>query len=263
MDSLIRINHLFIALLIGVGMVAATSANAAVIAQFNFDNSDGVNEIIDFTSSDPGTNWTTGDLTPQSGLPQAASDGVRSGGGTSTDGIWAFTGGSGRQVSYNSTYSLAIPGNVAKSNSIASAITNGDYFSFTISPDAGFEITLTRLDFLASSNNNNSDIPESVAIRINGSQVGSTLTMNEAALDDGGYDAQFILLPGAPVITSTTVIDIVILNLNNTGTTSERNTQYDDFIFTGDVSEVIPEPASAALLGLAGLALLRRRRRMS
>ena len=134
------------------------------------------------------------------------------------------------------------------------SLDSGDYFTWTIAPNAGYELDLTSLVYVGQ---RSSTGPNSFSLR--------------SSLD--GFAASI----GAPVATGTT-IDLsaaayqsltgpVEFRLYGWGGTSAAGTySVNDFSFSGDVSAVVevPEPAVIALVvPVLGLAMVAFRRRLA
>lgn len=237
-------------------LCAVTPGIAAPIALFDFNASDATTNFADFADKAGTTGVTVGNLTPGAGLPFNATNPVFSGNSTYSDGIWLFTGGSGNQGSFNSSYSLSIPAGTTTA-AFADAVAAGDMLSFTVTPDIGYTVSLESFTFQASGNNNN-DYPNQIAIRIGTDIIGST-TLTRAGTSP--YTFQTIdLSPFNFSSASPFTVDIIVYGAGTAGAQT-RNLQLDDLTLNGIVA--IPEPATVGLIMasmMAGLLLFRRRR---
>lgn len=155
----------------------------------------------------------------------------------------------------------------ANAGSLATAITNNDYFSFKLTPQTGYSIDLSSISFVGwtttDSSPNFAAKNYNVLSSVGGFTSGASITSGTLTVQDGGY-------PGSPdlinvdlssasfdAITSETEFRIYVWG----GTGFGQGTRFDNFVVDGVAT--VPEPSTYALLasGLFGLVLLRKRAR--
>lgn len=148
----------------------------------------------------------------------------------------------------------------------ASAITDGDYYAFTLTPSAGMYLNLTNLTFLTDATQGAAGITYTANFVVRSSLDG--YSSNIATISDGpsssstsDYTQQTINLSGAAFQNVATPITfrIYLYHTGPSATNSQAITRSDTYVLNGTVSAV-PEPSTAALAG-AGLALVGLRRR--
>jgi hypothetical protein len=141
-----------------------------------------------------------------------------------------------------------------------------DYISFTITADTGFTLDLTQLDFDYYVQQEGNDTPggtfefqaRSSADGFASDIVG-TYSLNPAVVTAPYQDATFNLSGGS-------YDGLSSIEFRFYATSKDGDEEFNDIVrwdnidVTGDVAAV-PEPSSAALLGLGGLALILRRRK--
>lgn len=238
--------------LTAVSSLALTVAShAAVLAEYKFDNSiDDTTDDPDWASTDSDLNSTATDLSIGSGI------------GLNPDPVGGAIDGSGAVLRNSDTgknqpfedYSLYVSGATAQEATEADAITAENFLELTLTPNSGYETTLTSLTVQASSNNNN-DYPDMYFVTVGGTQIGAT----ESNPSPGSKVYEQITFDLSSVATTSGPLDIKFYIFSG-GNSTSRNAQFDNFTLNGTVS-VIPEPASLALMGLGGLLMLGRGRR--
>jgi hypothetical protein len=131
------------------------------------------------------------------------------------------------------------------------------YYSFTVTPDTGYTLNLTQLDFFISRNANGPDAW----------QVRSSVDGFSSALGSGTGIYQGS--PGAGPWTETTslfslqnasAVEFRIYGYEATGT-GGGNLRVDDVILTGETLPIMPEPSTLILLGTACLMTLMLKRK--
>ncbi len=213
-------------------------ANAAVIT-WNFDNVVGASppsvKNVPASSGTP-VNFTVSDLTGTSNL--ASQTGVFNN-AVST----GYTGATGVNC-----YGFYVE-----------PVTGAGVFEMTFTPDPGYTIRLSDLDF-----GSRSTATGPLKYTVRWSADGYAGTIYTAAIDKTGstwkyYDSSFAAVTDAisePVTVRVTLSD-------GTGSSgSAANSRIDDLAVTVS-AELIPEPASLGLLASAGLPLVMRRRRQA
>ena len=194
----------------------ACAAQAAIIAEYTFQGS-----VL--TSSDAEANSTAGDF------------------GVSAGSITYTTSSSAGRMAAGGLIPVADSQNNWNGASQAAA----KYFSFTVTPSSGYQITITGLNFIY---NVTTASAQNLGWSIGGTsydsfaRAGTTPTAYTSA-------AQSI------VITEATTIHID----GWAATSSGGNFRLDNVVLNGNVT-AIPEPATMGLLGLGALAMVLRRK---
>ena len=231
--------------------LAATSSNAAVVAQYNFDGDT-------VTSSDPGS--LSGDIT------------------TPIGGITVSTQHSSRENAADSfVFGAPVSGfamvgkygdiNGNRSANLDGSFTNNYYLTFTVNPGAGQQIDLTSfamdMDITGGGGDKYVGLfwdkagDFSTQDHVTDALTGVIVYDPNAGDGDQLGENHTIALSGLDPITSTTVFRVYIMA--NAGTTS-HGFALDNLKLEGTVTPV-PEPTTTALLGLGGFALILRRRK--
>jgi hypothetical protein len=145
----------------------------------------------------------------------------------------------------------------------AAAFANNGYFSFTVTPDSGFEMDLTSLDFLVATGGTTETRLYEIRSDLTGvtslaGPVSPTGTRNDGK---AGMDNISIDLTGISALQNlTTAVTFQFI----TATTGNFNAslEWDDISLNGTVS-VVPEPSTYAMLaGLLALGWVMFRRRL-
>lgn len=226
-------NGLGLAMALALGMVTAGSVRAGVVAQYNF-NASGAGQLAASTV-DP--NATAGSVN--------------------------FTGSGATQFAFSG--SLAI--NAATgATSAPTGVSTSSYYQFTITPNAGYELDLTSLDFKAATG--------TPPWNVIGYVVRSSVDSYAADLQTGTVPTQYssfssftVSLAGAAFQNLTSAVTFRIYSFKGAG--SNPALTYDDVTVNGTVAPLspppgVPEPATLSLVGVAagiGLARLVVRRR--
>ncbi len=213
------------------------SVQADVLAEYTFDGAS-------LASSDASTSWATSDISNGTGLP-SISDSISGTEGTPAPGIEITFGG----------FDYA---------DIGASLTANGYYTFTVTPDAGTELSFTDLTFdMFKSSGAGATVSATLFSSIDGfATTGDAIgagTLVGGAEQSGSFLERTISLSTLATVTTATEFR---LYLDDGGANNDANLfRLDNIILNGDTSP-IPEPASAALvLGLGALGLMARRRR--
>ncbi|MEM9082273.1 MAG: hypothetical protein AAGB34_01670 [Planctomycetota bacterium] len=211
---------------------AAAAANAAVVASWSADDVDDAASSPALTAD---ANVTALDLTRGPGIS------INTAGSTFNSRNWT-------------------------DGDLAAAVADGDFLSFGVTVDAGYQLDLTTLDIRLDRSGTG---PDDFAIMLWGGDLGSSTTVLTHDYQDSGSGVTFndVDLTGLGTLTGTVEFRVYAFNAENTTGTGTFDVEQlvfpgDDttgIVLNGDVS-LIPTPGSAALLGLAGFAAARRRR---
>jgi hypothetical protein len=204
-------------LMIALAVLAlAFSAQAAVIANYTFDGSSNADSAsyADMTAS--AITVSAGSLLYTTTSPT----------------MWSGAGG-------------AIPVGDSSGGWNAADQASAKYFFFTVTPDAGYFITLTGLDFIYNATG--------ASAQNVGWSIGTTSQDGFARAGTQAYAYSDTITP--LVITEATQIRIQGWGATSTG----GNFRLDNVVLNGTVT-AIPEPATMSLLGLGALAMVLRRK---
>lgn len=146
----------------------------------------------------------------------------------------------------------------------ADSLTEGDYISFTVTPSVGYQLNLTNLTFNASTSwGGSTPATWNVALYSSVGGFTSSAQLHHYGEPDGStgnaWVPQNVDLSSAAFQGLTGTIEFRIYFWDGAGG-STSNVRVDDIVLNG-AAELVPEPASVALLGLGGAAALIRRRR--
>ena len=171
-----------------------------------------------------------------------------------------LSGGPGFSVIHSGTNAITTQGqglDTGDTSGIFGAISAGEYFTFTVTADAGESLDLTNLtgDFRLRGNGAQDFYFFSDVNGFNPSDVIASYT----GVPNGG-SAFDIDLSGADYQGLSSITFRVVVDNRFTNTSVASDTGFQGIVLNGDVVTV-PEPTSAALLGLGGLTLLARRKR--
>lgn len=141
----------------------------------------------------------------------------------------------------------------------ASAVANNCYFTFALQPTAGNQLQLSGITFDVGCGSNTAirgyDLRSSAnnyATSLNTQNVDSSLYVEGKALNYVVVD-----LSSLPTITDAAGVTLRFYVWESMGR-SGKNLDFGNIVVSG-VTSAVPEPATLGLLGLGGLALLRRR----
>lgn len=229
--------------------LSAVAANAATIVDFDFAGVDGT------TAADK--DKATFELTATDAISSGVSivDGLNLRSPSTVD----FTGGG----TTSSTNDLNVNGWGA-GGSFSAAFAGNRYITFTIQADTGFQLNLDGAAVTFTGFRNGSGAPSEFGITattggdtvVIGDQIGSDITVPNTG-------------PGnvTPITASFSgsewdgVTDQIEIRLYGAGSSTSGNMHFSNLVVDNGTVTAIPEPSSTALLGLAGLTLLTRRKR--
>jgi uncharacterized protein (TIGR03382 family) len=246
--TLLRISTLAI-------LVAATpAASAAVLSNFTFTGPPWTtNKEPDFATF--ATNAPSSDTDLNSTTSILSNSGYTGGGYASfyirdIDGGTPLVADTGDFTIFSTSATPGVGMNVG--NAAATVATN--YIAFTLTPNSGYQTTFESLSFYTGTNASG----DSYNIQLRAwDGVGET-TLGSVSHTSGATNEPVVFKSIDFVdFTSTSAIQFRLYGWNVSNSTG--GIRYDDIILNGTTT-AIPEASTAALLGLAGLGLLRRRR---
>ncbi len=220
--------------LFSLAAVFGLSADAAVIVQYAFPAAGGTG---------------AGNLAASTTLDDTSNTAIASGGGL---GVFATDWGISSSA-----------GNPANSHFVRSSVITGaadDYISFTVTPDAGYEMDLTSLTFDYFLTANVSTDSGTWDLRSSADGYAGILTTASATNTSTGWTTASANLSAATFQDVTTAIEFrIYFSDNNTQAGTVLRT--DNITLNGGVS-LVPEPSAAAAFGLGiGCLLLKIRSR--
>ena len=195
----------------------ACAAQAAIIAEYTFTGSSAA-------SSDAEANSTAGAFSVSTGTLLYT---------TSSSTAWIAAGGAVPVADFSGGMNITAQSAATK------------YWQFTIAPEAGYQITITSLNFLY-------NVTAASAQNLGWSIAG---TSYDSFVRAATVPTSYASAAQSIVITSATTIHIEGWNATSTG----GNFRIDNVVLNGNVT-AIPEPATMGLLGLGALAMVLRRK---
>lgn len=215
----------------------AGSASGDIIADFQFTGSN-------TSSTDPSTDWATSNV----------ADG--------TTPSFAINNGQGNPApSWQKQFSDFYPAN-SGNKTLADAIGDDIYFSFTVTPDTDREITFDEFSFDISKQGNatfNYALLTSVGGFSDGQQI------DGIRMDSGQYSFNSFTYDVSSLADIDSMIEFRLYMSPNNFSGGSNYFRVDNILLTGEVSDVsaVPEPTTLTLaaLGLLGLIAFRRRRK--
>ena len=248
--------------------LGASSSFAVPLVTYNFNNLPTTgNSDVGAAPSSMNAMVSSTNLTANAAGFQAVAPGT-------TAGNYAFYSTSGSPTPINGGTAAPNPngsfGHQATTtpDSVAGAFSNQTYYSFTLTPTGGatgFSFgagdSLTFQETVRNNSNGNSTYTDNVALTSSktGFAQANILGTSTQGLTSpaGSYVSKSIPLGGIGTVTGPLTIRLYLYD-SPAGSTSANDSKFDNLVLNG--STVVPEPASLGLLGLGGLALLRRRR---
>ncbi len=243
------IHHKFLPLAAATLLLAATAAApAAVIVQWTFTGYTGADDAP-YTASTIDNDVTAGGFTPAAGF------GSNGNYPTSNNGIGTATG--------NPTPEFATKP-IGTTNTQALALTNNSYWSFTVAPDANYELDLTSLTFDLNTFNISIPIGYYLASSIDGfsTPIGSVVNSTTHLYANPAISFD---LTGASFQNLTTSTEFRLYAWSPSGSNGANGSRwgFDNVTLNGTVAAV-PEPSVLGFLAVAVLVGgLRRRNTMT
>jgi hypothetical protein len=229
------------------------AARGAVLSQYSFTGSSDAAAVL--------AGVTGGIFTPSAGIT----------GGSAGDAT-LFNGFSTGATTNTAPAASSQPVRYVRGNSdsanTAAAITNGDYFSFTLAPTVGNQLSLQTLTIDISSNGSSIANTSEFALVssfngfssgtvVLGDVIGTPGSVTAPGSAANAYIRYTVDLSGADYqnLTGTTTFRLYVSSSNNAGVA-----RLDNVIINGTVLPV-PEPSALALAGLGGMLVTVRRRK--
>lgn len=239
MKAIATVSVLTAAGFIGLGSVT-TSAGAAVLADYEF----GTVATPSYASTDLDLNSVATDFAPASGLGSSGNW------PNTTNGITTATGNPAPEFAQK-----PITGSSSGTGTPESAYATNAYWSFTLTPDSGFEANLTSLSFDLHINNSGRPISYYLASSVGGfsNPVGSVVTAQTSS-SHPSFD-----LSGTPFQSLQTPVEFRFYMWSDQGGSSGSRWSFDNVTLEGNTSSTVPEPATLTLLSAVGLVTVRRR----
>jgi len=233
-----------------VAAAFAANSNAATLASYDFGTTSGVVGNLVLTSANADANSTAGAFAAGAGITNLTNS----------------VGNSGRAIgaSLATSFSSLLGVN---STTAAEAVTNNDYFTFTLTPSAGYQLNLTQLsfDFQSSGTVNNAVQSSSYTVfsSVGGFSSGNHIDSGTwTYLTDTGWKSSLTSISGVSFQNLITAIEFRIYMSDGGSNSNAHFATVDNVILDGTVA-AIPEHSTAALLlgSMAGLLVALRRKR--
>lgn len=182
----------------------------------------------------------------------------------------AFTGGTGSAApTYSGFISLAsqrvVGASLVDPGTEALAVSNNNYFTFTLAADSGFHLDLTSLTFDVDYTGTGGNVSNSTTFFVRSSIDGFATTLGTPVeevylLTSLGFTPVAIDLSDASFQNLTDAVTFRIYMFDEANS-SNRFARIDNVVLNGMVVESIPEPSAILLTGFAGAFLLAVRKR--
>jgi hypothetical protein len=241
---------------IGLGGIG-TSANAAILADYEFGTVVGDVATPSYASTDLDLNSTATDFFSADGLGGTgnypnATNGIKTDEGSPAPEYYQkpITGGNGVDTD-------PVAAGTQDPGTRETAVGADAYWSFTLTPGSGFTVNLTSLTFdLGVKNGGSRPISYSLSTSVGGfsTPVGPVVTA-QATSNQPTYD-----LSGTEFQNLTSPVELRLYLWSDAGGSSSSRWTFDNIELEGTTTSTVPEPASLTLLSAAGLVALRRRR---
>lgn len=235
------------------------SANAAVITNYQFETASGFNATSTIANVTAGAFGDGASVTVKLADPAGDTSGLDAEGNT------GFDTGAGAAFS-NGQNGLTVSPDGSTASTQANAFSEGEYFSFTVSADTGFELDLTSLTFKGALNNAQSAYTWALTSSVDGHAVDNIIdtgVISSGSNQAGTYESFIVDLTGSQFqnIAAETDVEFRFYLYNYTGTVTNRSTYLDNVVLNGTVS-AIPEPSTYAMIAgmLAFVSVMVRRR---
>ena len=210
--------------------VGIAQASAVTIASYTFDAND-------LTSNDTELNSTAADISSGAGI---------------TDGTdLSFGQGAGGTRGIRILYSDIYPENDGD-KTLADAINDNIYYSFTVTPEAGQTIDFDRFTAYTDKNSGGAEFTYHIFSSVDGFTTSDSIDSSSHGSGTANLDYDVSSLSGV-----TSSVEFRLYIRTNNFTTGTNDFDLDNVTLTGTV---VPEPSTAAIVALASLSLLRRRR---
>jgi len=220
-------------------VLAATTASAAVLTQYNFDTN--------LAATTTGTNVTASD--------------VSDGGGFGTEGARSFDGTTTPTLTLDDFSILEVDAPDAE-ETFSAAHTGGDYLEFTVSADSGLLLNLEKLTFVVNNHVSLNTTKFNLSLRSDVDSFTSDIETVSDLRDNLDGVTQTFDLSGSDFQGLEEVTFRLVMFSSEEGNFENdfRGFGVDDLTLNG---QAVPEPSAAAmaLVGFGGLGLLGRRRR--
>ncbi len=227
-----------LSLILAAGMGFASYANAAALLQWDFGSSNGNVATSDATTVDSSMQAST--LSRGAGMPMAPC--------TFMPGYGSFT-----------TDTSAAPG------TLGGAVTANAYYEFGAAPQSGMKMSLSSVGFAGWQQNTHAGATIAVQYSLDGFTTAGVDVGSASGIHDGWAGAQYSVdLSGVAALQDATQSVTFRLYYYGFGGWEQRglgqiNGANADLSVDG-VTAAVPEPLSIGIFGLAGLALMGRRR---
>jgi hypothetical protein len=234
-----------------VAAAFAANSNAATLASYDFGTTSGVVGNLVLTSANADANSTAGAFAAGAGITNLTNS----------------VGNSGRAIgaSLATSFSSLLGVN---STTAAEAVTNNDYFTFTLTPSAGYQLNLTQLsfDFQSSGTVNNAVQSSSYTVfsSVGGFSSGNHIDSGTwTYLTDTGWKSLTLTSIGGVSFHNLITATEFRIYLSDAGSNSNSVFANVDNVILDGTDAAIPEPSTAALLlgSMAGLLVALRRKR--
>lgn len=233
--------------------IAVAAHSQTIVARYDFEDGGTFNASTDTDAGSVASNFTNG-----AGLVGFSSSTI---GDNST---LPFSSSTATGDVNGSADGALFTGSSADQTTQAGAVTNNDYFTFTITPGAGFTYSFSALQFKLAFTSSN-PAPESFFVRSSATgttdlSIGTITTTRTA---DGAFQLFATDLSGIGALQNVTAaVEFRIYFYNPDGVTSTTGDRIDKILLE---ATVIPEPSTYVMIGLGGALLaggryLRRRR---
>lgn len=240
------------ALLLAFSACFVLVSQGAVLLTYNFQTTGTTNNALSAANTiAPTTNYAVSDFTAGAGLQGNVVD---------SNPVFTITGFSTTGSVDGNTRHMFVRVGGTDGATQAAAITANDYYSFTISPTAGFALNLSSLAFDLTRGTSTAE----VFVRTSLDSFGTSIFADNSSPTGTTISPVTSVALGSSYQNITAPFEVRFYFADNTTSTTTNsivNSRLDNIVLNGDLV-AIPEPGASLLFAFAALPVIGRRRRI-